>query len=110
MILIFGQEIWLRTHKACENYSLLIDSSVKTFDIEKVPNLEACKRAAGYSLGVSLYGYKYFEYTVYAADRPKGCYVNGQNIYWNNHPTGGKSSGIRSVCQRGMCYIKAHQL
>lgn len=81
-----------------------------SFDIEKVPNLKACKRAAGYSLGVSLYGYKYFEYTVYSADRPKGCYVNGQNIYWNNHPTGGKSSGIRSVCQRGMYCIKAHQL
>ena len=85
-----------------------------SFDIENVPNLKACKRAAGYSLGVSLYGYKYFEYTVYSADRPKGCYVNGQNIYWNNHPTGGKShqfvSSQRSVCQRGMYYIKAHQL
>ena len=81
-----------------------------SFDIENVPNLKACKRAAGYSLGVSLYGYKYFEYTVYADDRPAGCYVNGQNIYWNNHPTGGKASGIRSVCQRGKYFIRLRQL
>ena len=73
-----------------------------SFDIEEVPNLKACKKTSGYSLGASLYGFRYFGGEVDSANNPKGCYADGNhNIYWNKHPTGGTSPWSKPVCQRG---------
>ena len=33
--------------------------------------------------------------------RPKGCFIDGQEIYWNTSPTGVTNSKIRSICKAG---------
>ena len=39
---------------------------------------------------------------MYVSDRPKGCYIWGSGtMYFNSHPTGGRSTSVASICWKG---------
>ena len=39
--------------------------------------------------------------TLSSPSQPNGCFIDGQEIYWNTSPTGVTNSKIRSICKTG---------
>lgn len=41
---------------------------------------------------------------------PKGCYLTGSSTYWNNHNTGSRQTGSRSICKKGRTKTELYTL
>ena len=73
-----------------------------SFDVEGIANWTECRSSRRNAQEFGKYGYHDWKYEIKpTADRPKGCYAQNRNMYWNGHRTGGKSSGSSPVCKRG---------
>ena len=70
----------------CRNHG---DAYVNLFDENECRNSKALFSNSHYIKAIS------------SPKRPKGCFIDGQDIYWNTSPTGVTNSKIRSICKAG---------
>ena len=78
------------------------DNGVTCLDVgfNDLSTAQECSGAVSYAKSFNR-GARY-NYVYSSIERPKGCYIWGDGaMYFNAHPTGGRSSSVSSICTIG---------